>query len=207
MPGLDSMELLGWLEIEQPTAFKADIASADVITISIGGNNLLTPVIASTFGMHGLNPVTNTMHDLITAIYTGGESSWNLRLGQFTTSAISSEPMTSGYALEMRTAQFLEEWPAILDEIEELNPDAQIIAMTLHNPLVEEDNEALFNRYEELVRPMNKAMKRTQSRATLVDVAKAFSKELDAVAFKLTWTAEMPPVMVDPQKWRFLLGK
>jgi lysophospholipase L1-like esterase len=203
MPGLDSMELLGWLEVEQPTAFKAAIACADVITISIGGNNLLTPVIASTFGMYGLNPGTNTMQDLIAAILTGGKAGWDPRLGQFTTSALSSEPLTLGYALEMREAQFLEDWPAILDKIEELNPDAQIIAMTLYNPIEQEDNEALFNRYEELVRPMNKAMKRTQNRVVLVDVAKAFSKELDAVDFKLTWTTETPPVMVDPHPTTF----
>ena len=82
-----------------------------------------------------------------------------------------------------------------------LNPDAQIIAMTLYNPIEKADNEALFNRYEALVRPMNMAMRMTQNRAALANVANAFRKEPDAVAFRLTWVDAgmmMPPVLIDP---------
>ena len=72
--------------------------------------------------------------------------------------------------------------------------------MTLYNPIEKEDNEALFERYEALVRPMNMAMRMTQNRAMLANVANAFRKEPDAVAFRLTWDADMmmPPVLIDP---------
>ena len=200
-PGLDSMELLEELDTAGPTVLKGCVAAADVITLSIGGNNLLTPVIATVFAMYELNPLLNTEQDLITAIMTQGEIAWNLKLAGFTESALSSDPMTLGSMLEAGTAQFLLDWPLILDRIEALNPNAKIIAMTLYNPIEKADNEALFNRYEALVRPMNMAMMRTQNRAMLANVANAFRKEPDAVDFRLTWVdagVPMPPVLIDP---------
>lgn len=216
MPGLDSMELRKALnegfDLSDPqhyalqTQLLSMIPQADVITISIGGNNLLTPVIASTFALYpdfGLFPGSSVEEKLMYAIAYYGETVWNANLAAFTASALSSVPPSLGWALETRTAQFLEDWPAILDMIEALNPDAKIIAMTLYNPVEKDDNDALYNRYEELVKPMRKAMKKTQNRAILVDVAKAFSREPDAVAFELTWSAGMPPVMVDPHPTTF----
>jgi len=200
-PGLDSMELLEQLEATTPNALQLFVAQADVITISIGGNNLLTPVITSVFQMYGLMPGIHNEVELMVAITGYGENVWNANLDLFTMSALSSEPGSLGWWLETRTAQFLEDWPAILDKIEDLNPDAQIIAMTLYNPIEKADNEALFNRYEELVRPMNMAMRMTQNRAALANVANAFRKEPDAVAFRLTWMDAgmmMPPVLIDP---------
>lgn len=197
-PGLDSMELLEQLEATTPNALQLFVAQADVITISIGGNNLLTPVITSVFQMYGLIPGIHNEVELMAAITGYGENVWNANLDLFTMSALSSEPGSLGWWLETRTAQFLEDWPAILDKIEDLNPDAQIIAMTLYTPIEKADNEALFNRYEELVCPMNIAMRMTQNRAALANVANAFRKEPEAVAFRLTWETAMPPVMIDP---------
>ncbi|MDK9711408.1 SGNH/GDSL hydrolase family protein [Acidaminobacter sp.] len=213
MPGLDSMELLkalkGEFDLSDPQHYALQlqlitlIPQADLITISIGGNNLLTPVIGTVFQLYGLSP-TSSMETLIGAIATAGKDGlygWDARLFAFTTSALSSDPATLGWMLEDRTAQFLEDWPAILDRIELLNPDTQIIAMTLYNPIEKADNEALFNRYEALVRPMNMAMRMTQNRASLANVANAFRKEPDAVAFRLTWMDAgmmMPPVLIDP---------
>ena len=201
-PGLDSMELLTALTYDP--AMQYFISEADVITISIGGNNLLTPVIEATFALYPefyLFPGDTFEDQLMAAIITGGEGVWNLKLESFVVSALSSEPETLGYLLEARTAQFLEDWPAILDKIEDLNQDAQIIAMALYNPIEKNDNEALFLRYEDLVRPMNMAMRMTQNRAALANVANAFRKEPDAVAFRLTWVDAgmmMPPVLIDP---------
>lgn len=82
-----------------------------------------------------------------------------------------------GSCLELGSQQFLSDWPAILDAIEELNPEAHIIALKLYNPFEKEDHEALYYRYEELIQPMNKAMMRTQNRAMLADVYKVFNRE------------------------------
>ena len=212
LPGLDSVELLMALKgefspsmtdphYELQVQLLALIPQADVITLSIGGNNLLTPVIATVFAMYGLNPLFNTEQDLMTAIMMQGEMAWNMKLAAFTESALSSEPMTLGSMLEARTAQFLIDWPAILNRIEVLNPNADIIAMTLYNPIEKSDNEALFNRYEALVRPMNMVMMRTQNRVMLANVANTFRKDPDAVAFRLTWVDAglyKPPVLIDP---------
>jgi len=209
LPGLDSIELLkalnGQFEVSMTdphyllqVQLLTLTPQADVITISIGGNNLLTPVIEATFSMY---PGVDDEIELMAAIMGYGEDVWNTNLNLFTMSGLSSEADTLGELLETRTAQFLEDWPAILDKIEDLNPDAQIVAMTLYNPIEKADNEALFNRYEALVRPMNMAMRMTQNRAALANVANAFRKEPDAVAFRLTWMdaiPQMPPVLIDP---------
>jgi len=199
--GLDSMELLKGLQ-DSPQ-LKGLVMQADVITISIGGNNMLTPVIGAVAELYDVDPLDydtseEFMQALLYTIGYQGEMSWNIKLAAFTESALSSEPGSLGWMLEARTAQFLSDWPDILDEIENINPDAQIIAMTLYNPIEKDDNKALYDRYEELVRPMNMAMMRTQNRVTLARVEKASSKEADAVAFKLTWTNQMPPVLIDP---------
>jgi len=194
-PGLDSMELRKELEATTPNALQLFVAQADVITISIGGNNLLTPVIDATFAMY---PSVDDEIELMTAIAYLGEDVWNTNLNLFTMSALSSEPGTLGWWLETRTAQFLEDWPAILDKIEDLNPDAQIIAMTLYNPIEKEDHKDLHKRYEALVRPMNTALLKTQNRVLIANVANTFRKEPDAVEFRLTWMNEMPPVLIDP---------
>lgn len=200
VPGLDSMELLYELEMAGPTVLKSYIFDADIISISIGGNNLLTPVIGSVFMMYGLAP-TASMEELMDAIVSAGKDGpfgWDVRLAAFTASALSSVPTTLGSTLEDRTAQFLLDWPAILDEIEEINPDAQIIAMTLYNPIEKEDNELLFNRYKALVSPMNMAIRNSEDRIMIADVEKSFDNKPDAVDFRLTWMDEMPPVLIDP---------
>ncbi|MCR3955651.1 MAG: GDSL-type esterase/lipase family protein [Gudongella sp.] len=194
--GLDSMELLDILRYTDELDYF--IANADVITISIGGNNLLTPVIGAVAELYQVDPSSYPssgafIQALLGKIGAEGEMAWNMRLAAFTTSALSSYPGTLGYMLEARTEQFLSDWPEILDEIEELNPDAHIIAMTLYNPIEEDDNKELYDRYEELVRPMNKAMMRTQNRVTLAKVNKAFDKESDAVDFRLTWFPLIDP--------------
>ena len=206
LPGLDSMELLKALKGEYPMTdphyllqdqLLALIPQAEVITLSIGGNNLLTPVIETTFGLYG----ATSEAQLMAMIMGQGKAVWETKMALFTSLALSSEPGTLGSMLEARTAQFLLDWPAILDRFEALNPNAKIIAMTLYNPIEKADNEALFNRYEALVRPMNMAMMRTQNRAMLANVANAFRKEPDAVAFRLTWVdagMSLPPVLIDP---------
>ncbi|TJX15822.1 hypothetical protein E9840_01260 [Tissierella creatinini] len=202
--GIDSTELLKALKKEySPTDgityiwqnnLLAQIPEADVITISIGGNNLLTPVIASVFEIYG----ATTEEEFMGKVVYAGKDIWNLNLNGFVASALSSEYPNLGTFLESGTQQFLSDWPAILDEIEDLNSDAHIIALTLYNPIEKEDNEALYYRFEELLKPMNMAMKKTQNRAKLADVAKSFKKESDAIDFRLKWMDGMPPVWLDP---------
>ncbi len=198
-PGLDSMELLTALTYD--SGMQYFVSEADVITISIGGNNLLTPVIEATYALYPdfyLSPGDTFEEQLMAAIITGGEDEWNENLEDFIASALSSDVPSLGWMLETRTAQFLKDWPAILDQIELLNPDAHIIAMTLYNPIEKEDNEALYNRYEALVGPMNMAIKNSGDGILVAEVAEKFLKKPDAVAFRLSWLEEMPPVLVDP---------
>jgi len=208
-PGLDSMELLKALRGEIIPSMTDPlyalqlqmlnlIPQADIITISIGGNNLLTPVIATVFGMYGLTPGLNDEEDLLHLVNLAGEDVWNQNLQIFESSVLYSTPSPLGIVMQTRSTQFISDWTDILEKIEDLNSDAQIIAMTLYNPIEKEDHEALFERYEALVGPMNMAIKDSGDDVLVADVAEKFMKKPDAVAFRLTWLDEMPRVLVDP---------
>ncbi|MZQ99070.1 MAG: hypothetical protein GT601_15505, partial [Acidaminobacter sp.] len=98
-PGLDSMELREQLESTSPNALRIFIEQADVITISVGGNNLLTPVIESTFALYpdfNSYPGTTYEEKLMSAIVYYGETVWNMKLDAFAASALSSVPTTLG---------------------------------------------------------------------------------------------------------------
>ena len=51
-PGLDSSQLL--LQLQTNPALRAAVSSADIITVSIGANNLLGPIIAAANTAYGL---------------------------------------------------------------------------------------------------------------------------------------------------------
>lgn len=208
-PGLDSMELLEALNGDVEHSYTDPhyalqlqllnlIPQADVITISIGGNNLLTPVIATVFSLYGLTPGLDDEEDLLNLVNVGGEDVWNQKLQIFESSVLYSTPSPLGIVLQTRSTQFVSDWSDILEKIEELNQDAHIIAMTLYNPIEKEDNEALFERYEALVGPMNMAIKNSGDDILVAEVSEKFMKKPDAVAFRLTWLDEMPPVLINP---------
>ncbi len=86
--GDDSTDLLAWLDDE---TFAYKVSQAHIITLSIGGNNI----------MHaGRNSFSDIDED----------------------------------AAEEGTGRFEEEYALIIARIRDLNPDAQIISMTLYNP-------------------------------------------------------------------------
>ncbi|NDL67264.1 GDSL-type esterase/lipase family protein [Anaerotalea alkaliphila] len=194
--GLKSGDLMDGLTYT--TQAQLAVASASVITISIGGNNLLGP-IQQRIGSLLPGPVDYTDPAAVKAAVAAlalnpafnpaglpPEALWEVLVAGLTAEAL--DPASAlGIALDAGKADFLEDWPAIVARIRELNPDAVVLALTLYNPVDPLEGILLFSRYEELVKPMNGALRKTQNQVLLADAYKAFGRDGDAVAFSLAW--------------------
>lgn len=95
----------------QNTDVRSHIADADVITISIGGNNLMQAALESNNGGIDTNPWT-----------TYDFSRLNLQVA------------------ENGRAAFENDWNVIIKTIKDLNPKAQLIVLTVYNPYNLTDN-------------------------------------------------------------------
>lgn len=127
-----------------------------------------------------------------------GPATYAAMLEGFRTSALSG---SLGADLVAGSAQFVTEWPLILDRIYELNPDAKVIALTLYNPVNILEDQDLYMMYEQLIAPMNQALRQNQSnRCGLANVYDAFLSEPDAVRFN------MSPVDFYPDPHPTILG-
>ncbi len=162
------------------------IGAADVITISIGGNNLLSPVIVGAFGAYGLTYGDADLDDLMMAIALGGEDVWNANVAGLTWSAVEGD--LAG-ALELGKNAFLADWPVIIGGIRGLNPDARIMVLNLYNPVDPLENPALFAVMQGHIDQMNGALAGAAAVAgyQVADVQGAFGMEPGAVDFSLVW--------------------
>ncbi len=145
-PGDTSQDLLNLLNgadhLEGPLNrvpyLQASLPYADIITISIGSNNLLGPFIAGIAGLYDIEPVPGDitgaamLTELAGAIYAdyhdGDRITPEMRLVAL------MDPLDTVW--KMGAQQFTVDWPLIMAEIRYLNPDAQIYVNNLYNPLL-----------------------------------------------------------------------
>ena len=106
--GLTTGDMKGAL---MDSGIRGAIGAADVITISIGGNNLLRPVIYGAFDAYELTYGADGLDALMMAIASGGEAFWNANVAGLTWSAVEGD--LAG-ALELGKNAFLADWPLIL---------------------------------------------------------------------------------------------
>lgn len=110
-PGLTSSQYLDLLSIESINVnpLKMQIAQADLITISLGGNNLLGPLVGGLYSAYGLSPVRDTMESLLIAINAGGAQRWQAVVQSLTLSAEDSlglgVPWKLGWPLLKKTGR------------------------------------------------------------------------------------------------------
>lgn len=151
--GLDSTEMLAMLKSDGQ--YRASASGKDLVTINIGGNNLLTPFIGAVFGIFG--------------VLVSGEVDENeIYLLKNLIQAMSEEDAMSTYALlsypdgqlatelRNRTKAFKSDFPRIIASIKKMSPDAVIIVNNLYNPLVSED--PLYALVEKYVVQINKTI-------------------------------------------------
>jgi lysophospholipase L1-like esterase len=104
------------------------IKNADVITISIGGNNLLGPVIASMAKLFNINPVNNPNFQLELATAIASDPLAHQKI-----MAMSQEPAFTA-ALTAGVTTFGADWNEIVLSIRAMAPQAEIYVNTIYNP-------------------------------------------------------------------------
>lgn len=194
-PGLVSDDLLDVLQ--DISGVQAAVASADIITISIGGNNLLRPVILAAFDAYGLDYDYDSMEEALADLYQAilaaeGEQAgtWNEKVNAILESENLSDALTAGFE------SFSDEWPAIMEFIHEANHDAVIKVLNLYNPVKPADNPAMHLIFENLLTAMNGILNLYQGEFAyqIVDVYTAFIENDEAVGFNL----ELNSLNLDP---------
>ena len=188
IPGITSWELL-----DAFTEYDAQlvVSQADVITISIGGNNLLRGMIGAIFEAYELNPMENTFEELMDKIIKNEEMVWNI----VTTGLMEQlQDPAPGCPLWMGSNQFVEDWPMILSAIHDINPEAHVIVLNLYNPVSKREQPELHGLLEELLKPMNQVIRQNQGRrSSVANVHNAFARNDEAVKFSVSWFPHLDP--------------
>lgn len=194
VPGATTGDLLAALGTNQ---YQNAVKRADVIIISIGGNNLLQPIqdwVQAYFAAEGLQPDLMDPDDIQAAIEAIAavnslppEVVWSLMgntlIGEATTPG---QPLNT--ALMNGAAAFGPEWMQIHAAIRALNPDAIVIALTLYNPF--ELSNPLYGLFEFIASGMNVGLgiwSAANENCYLADVYTAFQPVPEAVGFSLDW--------------------
>ncbi|MFA6940969.1 MAG: Ig-like domain-containing protein [Clostridiaceae bacterium] len=180
-PGYTTSDLLNQLTIP---SVQADLLNADIVTISIGGNNLLSPFIRAI--AVGLNVPAN-IND-ITAAITKNPNNAALLLASLQDP---TDPLTVQLNawLQDGVAKFTGDFPKIIAAIRTLAPHSKIYVNTLYNPLPASD--PLYNQYNTLISAINSGIKAGSGTLgyNVVDAAAVFSNYtglVPAVNFSLT---------------------
>ncbi len=143
-PGRNSSELLRSVRTNRETIDR--LLQADVILISIGGNNLLRPFREALAAGYQLDPSVPDFERELTrqALAPGGPD----RMKEAVAAA--------GPALDEGVRQFKRDWPKILDILRELAPQAEIYAMTVYNPL--QEGEPYYKTINSKILRLNRAL-------------------------------------------------
>lgn len=137
--GLTTTTLLGGLtnlQTQNPSGYEA-LKSAEIITLNIGGNNVLGPMltILSTFcAQNGINLAALTPADI-------------QKLAGFTLSPADIAELSVG------AQTFSTEFQQIITWLKTNNPTAKLIVSTLYNPIPE--GLAMYDSSEQMIRGMN----------------------------------------------------
>jgi len=181
IPGADSSDLLYQLQNDPATI--SDVGNAKVITISIGGNNLLAPVIATMATAFNLDPTSPTFAtDLAVALADpGAQAIINASLPALQTN------------LAAGALQFVTDWPTIIGTVRTLAPQAEIYVATLYNPINQAD--PMYQVFAPVIQQINSVIMAPNSGYKVADVYSAFSnyKGTDPLVYFNWYTGNLDP--------------
>ena len=150
--GMDSTIMLNLLKSEgkDGITYRENIKNADLITISMGGNNLLQPLM--TMVKEGLNLPSDANTEMIESAIKENPSV----LFEIFTAIQSPEKVK---ILNSNVEVFATEFPRIIKTIKELNPNAEIMIQTVYNPFYDsKEFSALANAIDPFFQAMNKTI-------------------------------------------------
>lgn len=193
VPGATTGDLLMALGTKE---YQRAVQRADIITISIGGNNLLKPVILAMSDLMGITPEELvTIHNdplalnqafqtaMVTLIPLGFDPTEDDLMVAIVDYVIAA----AGPGLIEGANAFSSEWPAIYANIRQMNPHATIVPLTIINPFFHAGNDTLTGAFNSFAAPMNviiwsvSGMENTY----VIDPNPAFLANENAVAFSL----------------------
>jgi lysophospholipase L1-like esterase len=135
----------------QTAPYIAAVENAKVITLSIGGDNLLSPVIGAVATAFGVNPANNPnlMTDLAVAMAANPNKDAIL-------AGIANTPSLA-QALQSGVSQFSADFPQIIGTLKTLSPQAQICVLNLYNPFNSQD--PLYTVFDPLINGINQGIR------------------------------------------------
>lgn len=161
VPGYTSAQLLTQLQNDPATI--AALSKAKVITVSVGGNNILAPVIVTLAAAFQLDPASPTFPaDLAAALAQPGAQD-----------IITAALPTIQTNVTASVTQFGTDWPQIVATIKTLAPQADIYVATLYDPISTQD--PLFAVFDPAILTVNTAIKTPGAGYKVADVYTAFA--------------------------------
>lgn len=162
-PGDTSTDLKSKIALNQDV-----IKNADVITISIGGNNLLGPVIANLAKLFNVNPINNPnfLIELATAIANDPNAEQKIM-------AKALDPIFNAELISGVTT-FVSDWNEIVTAIKTIAPQADIYVNTLYNPF--KSTDLFYPSFDALIQNINTAIKAGSLYYKVADVYEEFKK-------------------------------
>lgn len=176
VPGAKSTNLLGVLNNENT---KEAIVKSKIITISMGGNNLVSPIISSiarTFNVDINSP------DFSVKLAKAVEDNPSKLQGVFQEII---NPKKLPAELNKSVDQFNKDWPKIITEIKQLAPNSKIFVLTLYNPF--HSHDIFFNILDKSVQSINNTIKASRGQYYVVDVYDLFKQSTDGALTNFDW--------------------
>jgi lysophospholipase L1-like esterase len=173
--GDTSSNLLARLQTSQYTTA---VSNAKIITLSIGGDNLLSPVIGAVCTAFGVNPVNNPNLTSDLAKAMANNPNKDMLLASLVNSPALIQTLQSG------VSQFSTDFPQIIGTLKTLSPQAKIYVLNLYNPFSTQD--PLYKVFDPLISGINQVLKTGAAAGYQVaDVYTKFKATPGAVNFNL----------------------
>lgn len=142
------------------------VKKSNIVTLSIGGNNLLSAVAGTVSKAFNVNPVDNPnlAKDLSEAMVKNPNK--DLIIAGLMKSDELPKELANG------VIKFSSDWPKIIAAIKTLAPGAEIYAMNIYNPLNQKD--PLYSNLDIVIRALNNVIGTSNGKYNVVDTYSLF---------------------------------
>lgn len=184
VPGATSSDLVKTIEMKAQ-----DIENADIVTISIGGNNFLKPTIKAISNALGIDEETIDLAKEITIKVAVNPKEAKNRLESLKDNKEYINELTQG------ANQLIKDFPKVIELVKKAAPKAKIYVNNLYNPFSK--TSPFYSVYDNICIEMNRQLmgltsERAESQCNIIDVYSLFKDRSDYVNF------DVATVKIDP---------
>jgi lysophospholipase L1-like esterase len=190
VPGLTSRELL--TALKENSLLRARLKRTDFVTLSIGGNDLIQPLIAFVGSNYypevSMDPLeTYSMH--LAAAINADLPRWLLVVNDILL-ALQNPDSPLNAVLSGGVAEFQDNWDKIIAEIHRLAPNADIYVLNLYNPFPA--NNPLAYLVEGYIGMLNEEITDSGKRYYVVDVHTIFAAHGEGMPYYVEFFRGLP---------------